>query len=294
MRSTLGLLVFLTMVQFTASAEPYVADKHYMVLAEPIDTTSPEKIDVTVFFSYPCPHCAFLEPLERAWAQAQPSDVVLRRVPVVWNPSLKLFAEAYYVAIEKGIEPALSDLLSAYQFSFASASLPPQPKGFTHMGYGRLGTYFPDLDRMQSDSANCHRATQEVGKSDEVDSWLAGKICGASSQNWQLMKIGYKYRNDKGFSKELMAELFELLGVSDFDERGSFKTDLARRQLIEPRLDFDAEITRRAKINATPTILVNGRYLVKASSEAGIGPKNIFDVVDYLVDVERKASKKRN
>lgn len=285
MRSTLGLLVFLTMVQVTALAEPFDAGKQYKVLAEPIDTSSPSKIEVTVFFSYICPHCAFLEPLERAWAQARPSDVVVRRVPVVWNSFLVLFAEAYYVALEKGIEPALSDMLSAYQFSFESASLPPQPKGFTSMGYGRLGTYFPDLDRMQSDSEYCHRATQEVGKSDEVDSWLAGKICGASRRNWQLMKIGNKYRNDKGFSKELMAEFFKLLGVNNFDEN--------RDAWIRPKINVDVDISRRAQITGTPAILVNGKYLVMASYE-GVGREKLFDVVDYLVDVERKASMKRN
>ena len=136
---------------------------------------------------------------------------------------------------------------------------------------------------MQSDPAYCHHVTQEVGKSDEVDSWLAGKICGTSNQNWQLMKIGKKYQNNRGVSKEWMAEFFKLLGVDDFDED--------RDAWIGTKIKADIDTAKRAEITATPAILVNGRYLVMPSYE-GVGMEKVFDVVDYLVDVERKASKK--
>ncbi len=290
MRITYGLLVFLTLFPFTASAEIYEAGKHYRVLPHHVDTTSQSKIEVAVFFSYICIHCANLLPRERAWAQAQQSDVVVRRVPVVWNPSLKLFAEAYYVADEKGIESDLNDLLVKYLFSLSMPG--PESWGFSRytQGFRKLGPYFPELDRMQSDAVYCHRATQEVGNSDEVDSWLARKICVPNNQNWQLMKIARKYR-DKNLGKEELTELFLLLGVGDFDERGSFETEHARRALIQPKIKVDVEIMKRAGVTGTPAILVNDKYLVKPDDKVGVDRNNIFDVIDYLVDVERKAMK---
>lgn len=53
------------------------------------------KIEVVEFFWYSCPHCNVFEPKLVAWAQKQPADVVLRRVPIAFRddfvPQQRLF-----------------------------------------------------------------------------------------------------------------------------------------------------------------------------------------------------------
>ena len=49
-------------------------------------------------------------------------------------------------------------------------------------------------------------------------------------------------------------------------------------------------MVRTWAISGVPAIIVNGKYLVNASSAGG--EENVFDVVNYLVEQERKALKK--
>lgn len=63
----------------------------------PQPTTDPERIVVTAFFSYQCPHCNAFEPALRRWAAELPDDVLFERVPVsigraAWVPIVR----AYY------------------------------------------------------------------------------------------------------------------------------------------------------------------------------------------------------
>ncbi len=281
MRKIVAAVFFVILTQPSALAQSFEAGKQYTILAKPIETASRSKIEVTVFFAYTCVHCAALSPTEKAWTQAQPSDVVVRRLPVAWNDMLKVFSEAYYVAVENDIEPELNSLLIAYQFS-----LPPAPEGFGKtrrlvQGYRVLGNYFSDLDRMQSDFAYCQRVTRDFGKDAEMDAWLERRVCRASDQGWQLMRIAREYRNTRGVSKAWMSEFFALLGVHDFNQD--------RDEWMQEKLKVDTDIMRRAGITATPTVMVNGKYVVKPSREAGVDRGNIFDVVDYLVEIERGA-----
>lgn len=62
--------------------------------AQPSDT--PGKIEVLEFFSYSCPHCARLEPMLEAWEGTLPDGVVLKRVPVAFNASMRDQQTLYY------------------------------------------------------------------------------------------------------------------------------------------------------------------------------------------------------
>jgi protein dithiol oxidoreductase (disulfide-forming) len=59
----------------------------YEVLATPLPTTSPGRIEVLEFFRYGCPFCDRLEPLLQAWKAQLPADVVFRYVPVSFHSS---------------------------------------------------------------------------------------------------------------------------------------------------------------------------------------------------------------
>jgi thiol:disulfide interchange protein DsbA len=74
-----------------------VAGKDYMVLGKPATTAAGDgKIEVIEFFWYSCPHCFAFEPAFERWAKAAPADVVLRRVPVVFNDSFIPQQKLYY------------------------------------------------------------------------------------------------------------------------------------------------------------------------------------------------------
>ena len=95
--------IALALLSFAAQAQLAVGRDYALIdPAQPTDT--PTKIEVTEFFSYACPHCADLEPYIVKWAAKLPADVVLKRVPVGFNPFYQLMARFYYTleAIGKG------------------------------------------------------------------------------------------------------------------------------------------------------------------------------------------------
>jgi thiol:disulfide interchange protein DsbA len=77
----------------------FTAGVHYETLATPVPTsTGPDTIEVCEFFAFTCPHCFSLEALVETWVDRQPDDVVLARVPVLWNEIARLHAQAFYTA----------------------------------------------------------------------------------------------------------------------------------------------------------------------------------------------------
>jgi thiol:disulfide interchange protein DsbA len=57
----------------------------YLPISPPQPTEDPAKIEVVEFFSYGCPHCAEFYPVLSAWVAKQPSDVVVRKVPITFG-----------------------------------------------------------------------------------------------------------------------------------------------------------------------------------------------------------------
>jgi len=53
---------------------------------------------------------------------------------------------------------------------------------------------------------------------------------------------------------------------------------------IEQRLELADRMARRLDITSVPSIVVNGKYLVRITSE--VGPTRMLDVMDYLVEKE--------
>ena len=46
-------------------------------------------------------------------------------------------------------------------------------------------------------------------------------------------------------------------------------------------------MARRLKIASVPTVVIQGKYIVRTTRE--IGPKRMLDVMDFLVEKERQA-----
>jgi len=85
-----------------ADSLPLVPGRDYVVLAgasaRPDAAAPAGKIEVIEFFMPECFPCYAFEPELSRWEAAAPSDVVLTRVPAMFNPLAELHARAYYTA----------------------------------------------------------------------------------------------------------------------------------------------------------------------------------------------------
>lgn len=75
----------------------YEEGKAYIRLPKPLPTAvEAGKIEVLEFFAYSCIHCYQIEPALHDWILKQPSQVVVRRVPVQFSPAFEPLAKLYY------------------------------------------------------------------------------------------------------------------------------------------------------------------------------------------------------
>lgn len=73
-----------------------MAGRDYQVIKPPQPTDSGDKIQVTEFFWYGCPHCNHLQPALHAWLKKLPPDVELKRQPAAFNDTWVQLARTYY------------------------------------------------------------------------------------------------------------------------------------------------------------------------------------------------------
>jgi thiol:disulfide interchange protein DsbA len=77
----------------------YLAGIHYQRLTRPAPTTAPAgKVEVCVFFLFPCEHCFDFEPALEAFSDARSDTVELVHVPALFGPGARLQAQAFYTA----------------------------------------------------------------------------------------------------------------------------------------------------------------------------------------------------
>lgn len=97
-------LFTLVATQVVASEEfGYQEGAEYKKTAQPI-SIAPNKKAVMEIFAYHCPHCYHLEPSLNKWAKSKPKDVVLERVPAVFNsPNWIFMARVFYTAKTLGV-----------------------------------------------------------------------------------------------------------------------------------------------------------------------------------------------
>lgn len=82
---------------------------NYVKLSQNAPVAAPAgKVEVVEFFWYGCPHCFHFEPSLAAWAAKLPTDVVFKRVPVVFREVPFVAHQKLYFAIEGlGLIPTL-------------------------------------------------------------------------------------------------------------------------------------------------------------------------------------------
>jgi protein dithiol oxidoreductase (disulfide-forming) len=80
---------------------------HYNRLSPTQPTSSsPDKVEVAEIFWYGCPHCFAFDPYVKSWESKKPDYASFVRVPAVWNPLVRMHAQAFYTAeaLGKGAE----------------------------------------------------------------------------------------------------------------------------------------------------------------------------------------------
>jgi thiol:disulfide interchange protein DsbA len=75
----------------------------YLTLANPQPTESGNKVEVTEFFAYYCPHCNLFDPLLTAWVKKQGNNIVFRRVHVTSDPRVAPQQRLYYTLEAMGL-----------------------------------------------------------------------------------------------------------------------------------------------------------------------------------------------
>jgi thiol:disulfide interchange protein DsbA len=91
--------------QAQAAAEDMIAaagyrnGEHFERLSPTQPTSSgPDQVEVAEFFMYSCIHCYNFEPYVQQWLSSKADYVNFVRVPTVWNPAVRMHAQAFYAA----------------------------------------------------------------------------------------------------------------------------------------------------------------------------------------------------
>ena len=104
MRNIAMITGFLTLFAAALSANAfaesteYEEGTHYVELQIPLKTADENKIEVSEYFSYGCPHCYQFDAAITAWHNDLPADVEFKRTPAIWNQDYQVYAQTYYVA----------------------------------------------------------------------------------------------------------------------------------------------------------------------------------------------------
>lgn len=80
----------------------YSKGVQYTEIETPYATGNDEQVVVYEFFGYTCPHCSNFQPYMKPWHKKLPKHIKLVRVPVVFSPAWKIYAQAYYTAETMG------------------------------------------------------------------------------------------------------------------------------------------------------------------------------------------------
>jgi len=93
------------------SLDRFVEGKDYSLLARPVRTADPSKIEVTEIFWYGCIHCFRLEPELEEWLPEQADDVNFVHLPAIWAEQMELHAAMLYANQALGLTDQLHGLI---------------------------------------------------------------------------------------------------------------------------------------------------------------------------------------
>lgn len=107
-----SLLPWMVMAEdVSVAGDKYQAGKEYQVLAIPVRTANPEKIEVNEVFWYGCSHCFEFESIIEPWSKTLASDVDFERTPAIWQEKMEVHARAYYAAKQLKVLDAMHSVI---------------------------------------------------------------------------------------------------------------------------------------------------------------------------------------
>jgi len=99
----LALTLAFAAVGTAAHAQSFKPGVDYTIIAKPIPTDNPARIEVAEFFWYGCPHCYDFDPELERWVKALPKDVEFKRLPAALNRQWAIAARVYYALESMGL-----------------------------------------------------------------------------------------------------------------------------------------------------------------------------------------------
>lgn len=78
--------------------ERFIEGRDYVLIAEPVKTEDPSKVEVREVFWYGCPHCNTFRPVFDSWKKNQSADVDVQHQPAMWNRPMITHANIFYTA----------------------------------------------------------------------------------------------------------------------------------------------------------------------------------------------------
>jgi len=104
----IGTLLCAVAIGFGAAASAVAAAEpkdgvQYLTLPQAQNTGAGNKVEVTEFFAYSCPHCNSFEPLLAAWVKQQGDNIVFKRVHVSGGPAALAQQKLFYTLDALGL-----------------------------------------------------------------------------------------------------------------------------------------------------------------------------------------------
>jgi thiol:disulfide interchange protein DsbA len=140
----------------TVTPTAFKAGKDYELIStsEIIPKLTPKtQVQVLEFFSYACPACYHFEPTLDKWLAKKPSYVKFERVPIVFQPSWRSLARAYYIAqmlgVEKKLTPAIFKAIHVERQDLSNPKLQEEffiKHGVKQHEFESMASFSPGID----------------------------------------------------------------------------------------------------------------------------------------------------
>ncbi len=92
------LYILLSLLIWISNIDQGIASE-YKILDPSLPSDTSDKIEVLVFFSYLCAHCASIEPLLENWSKSLPQNIILKRIPIAYNPAMKSLQQLFFTLL---------------------------------------------------------------------------------------------------------------------------------------------------------------------------------------------------
>ena len=264
----------LAISSFAAAAEFKVGEDY--ILTGAAAASHSEKVSVTEYFGYWCPHCNNFEPVLEKWLEKNADKVAFDRVPVAFSTrgqNQTLAQKAYFVGKQVKSEKAVDSTM----FDF-------------YHKYGRIAPSFRDLEKIKADPIACNieitklvdRAEKQSAQANRpfdiasVTKYLTDNVCETDNRGWSLLKLGKEARGNIR-NVDILKQIISIAGVNTdkFEKRlNSFSMD---REIKNAGIKAET-----MGIDSVPMIVVNDKYRVSSAK----GFKHMLSVVEFLVEKE--------